>query len=180
MKKILFTLSAVIILSAANAQTKKVETWPNGNKRSEGIVLGDAKVDANATKEEKARAAVNIAKDGKWSTWFESGKVRSEEYYSNGAMTGAWKVWYESGQLESDIDFTTGKAAYFYKSGKKNSEGGIASGMISTGKWVAYFENEIKITKELIQVTDKKMEFGPGMMKWDRLQMFRPIQKEIC
>lgn len=141
MKKILLTISAAALFLAANAQTKKVETWPNGNKRSEGILLGDYKVSPDATKEERAKAINNVAKDGKWTNWYETGAVQSEEYYNNGAMTGAWKVWYDNGQLESDINFTAGKAIYYYRSGKKQSEGAIAPGMLNQGKWVAYYEN---------------------------------------
>ncbi|MGZ4156051.1 MAG: hypothetical protein ACXVED_02660 [Bacteroidia bacterium] len=55
MKKILLTLSAITLFFSVNAQTKQVEKWPNGNKRSEGIVLGTATVSADATKEERAR-----------------------------------------------------------------------------------------------------------------------------
>lgn len=141
MKKFLYTLTALTLFFTANAQEKKVDTWPNGNKKSEGVVIGNAKVDPSASKEIQARESMNIIKDGKWNTWFENGKMRSEEYYNKGTMTGAWKVWYDNGQLESDINFTTAKASYYYKNGTKQSEGGIASGMINTGKWIAYYEN---------------------------------------
>ncbi|MCX6295781.1 MAG: hypothetical protein NTX97_06900 [Bacteroidetes bacterium] len=143
-KKILFTVSALALFFISNAQEKKVETWPNGNKKSEGIIIGNGTVDPNASKEVQQRQAVNIVKDGKWSTWFENGTIRTEEYYKNGSMIGAWKVWYDNGQLESDINFTTGQATYFHKNGKKQSEGGIVNGMINTGKWIGYFENGVK------------------------------------
>ncbi len=141
MKKTLLTFSAIALLFTATAQQKQVENWPNGNKKSEGVVIGDSKVDPNAAKEVQARQAVMIIRDGKWNTWHENGTTRSEEYYNKGTMTGAWKIWYDNGQLESDINFTTGQAAYFHKNGKKQSEGGIASGMINTGKWIGYHEN---------------------------------------
>lgn len=140
-KKTLFTLSAIALFFTASAQNKKVENWPNGNKKSEGVVIGDSQIDPNASKEVQARQSVNIIKDGKWNTWFEDGTIRSEEYYNKGTTTGAWKVWYDNGQLESDINFTTGKAVYFHKNGKKQSEGGIAAGMVNTGKWTGYHEN---------------------------------------
>jgi hypothetical protein len=57
MKKIIFTLSAIALFLNANAQDKKVKTWPNGNKKSEGIIIGDATVDASSTKETQARQA---------------------------------------------------------------------------------------------------------------------------
>ena len=140
MKKIIFTFSAIALFLTANAQDKRTETWPNGNKKSEGIVIGKA-IDPNASKEVQSRQSVNIIKDGKWTNWFENGTVRSEEFYSNGITVGTWKVWYDNGQLESEINFTTGKSAHFYKNGNKHSEGGIAVGMVNTGKWIGYHEN---------------------------------------
>lgn len=143
MKKIIFTLSAIALFLTANAQDKKVENWPNGNKKSEGVIIGTP-VDASASKEVQQRQAVNAVKDGKWSNWFEDGTLRSEEFYNKGSMIGNWKVWYNNGQLESDINFTTGTAVHFHKNGKKQSEGGIADGMVNTGKWIGYFENGSK------------------------------------
>jgi len=140
MKKILFTLSAMTFLLAANAQEKKTENWSNGNKKSEGSIIGNP-IDASAPKETQARQAVTIIKDGKWINWFENGNVRSEEYYNKGRMTGNWKVWYDNGKQESDINFITGKSAHFHKNGKKQSEGGIAEGMVNIGKWKGYYEN---------------------------------------
>ena len=140
MKKILLTLSALALLISANAQEKKSENWPNGNKKSEGSILGNS-VDASSTKETQARQAVNVIKDGKWTNWFENGTIRSEENYNKGSMIGNWKVWYENGQLESDINFISGKSTHFHKNGKKHSEGGIADGMINTGKWKGFYEN---------------------------------------
>lgn len=140
MKKIVFTFAAMALFLTANAQDKRVETWPNGNKKSEGIVIGNS-VDASASKEVQARQSVNVIKDGKWTNWFENGTVRSEESYNKGITTGIWKVWYENGQLESEINFTAGTAVHFYKNGNKHSEGGIAAGMVNTGKWTAYHEN---------------------------------------
>jgi antitoxin component YwqK of YwqJK toxin-antitoxin module len=141
MKKILITLSALALFITVNAQEKKTEYWANGNKKSEGVVLGTAAVNANASKAELARQSASITKDGKWSTWNENGTVRSEEYYSNGSMTGSWKVWYDDGKLESDINFTAGTVSHFYKNGNKHSQGGIKDGMVSTGKWTGYYEN---------------------------------------
>ena len=140
MKKILLTLSAMALLILANAQVKKTENWPNGNKKSEGSIIGNS-VDASSPKETQARQAVNVIKDGKWINWFENGTIRSEEYYNKGSMTGNWKVWYENGQIESDINFISGKSVHFHKNGKKQSEGGIADGMINIGKWKGYHEN---------------------------------------
>ena len=93
MKKILFTLSAIALFLAASAQDKKTEMWPNGNKKSEGILIGST-ADPVSSKEAQARQSAGIAKDGKWTNWFENGTVRTEEYYNKGGMIGLWKAWH--------------------------------------------------------------------------------------
>lgn len=140
MKKLVFTFSAIALFLTANAQDKKTETWPNSNKKSEGIIIGTP-VDATASKAVQQRQGVNATKDGKWEYWFENGTVRSEEYYNKGTMIGNWKAWYDNGQLESDINFTTGKTTHYYKNGKTHSEGNVTKGGIPTGKWIAYHDN---------------------------------------
>lgn len=141
MKKIIFTLTAVMAFITVNAQNTVTEKWPNGTKKSEGVVIGDAKIESGDSKEAQSRKMANVTKDGKWTTWFENGSVRAEQFYNKGTMVGQWKEMYENGQVESEINFTTGKAVYFFKSGQTNSEGGIANGMVHTGKWIGYHEN---------------------------------------
>jgi antitoxin component YwqK of YwqJK toxin-antitoxin module len=77
-------------------------------------------------------------------------------------MAGAWKAWYENGQLESDINFTTGKTTHFYKNATKQSEGGIAPGMISTGKLIGYYENGKKNYEGTYTMDGKK----DGIWTW--------------
>jgi uncharacterized protein len=144
MKKVLFTLSAITLFLGASAQRVITETYSNGAKKSEGIVLGNATIDANAPKEEQAREMSKITKDGKWTTWHENGKVRSVENYSNGAMVGVWQSWYDNGQLESDVNYTSGTAVFYYNTGKVNSKGSISSGAIHKGKWIGYYESGVK------------------------------------
>lgn len=126
---------------SVNAQKMVTETYPNGNKRAEGIIIGDVTTNDNDSKETLARRAATQNKDGKWTYYFENGNVQSEEMYDKGKMIGTWKTWTIDGKLSSEINFTTGKAVYYFANGKKQSEGSIKSGMISIGKWIGYFEN---------------------------------------
>ena len=141
MKKIILTIAAAIAFLSVSAQNTYTENWPNGVKKVEGTTIGDAKAATTGSKEEQNRKMANIVKDGKWTTWFESGTVHSEEYYNQGTMVGAWRAVYENGQTESEIDFTAGHAVFYSKTGAKSSEGGISNGMIHTGKWTGYYEN---------------------------------------
>jgi antitoxin component YwqK of YwqJK toxin-antitoxin module len=140
MKKIFLTVPAFLFCLALNAQTAYNETWPNGQKKAEGTIIGEAPK-ANESKDQQAQRLSTTIRDGKWTTWYENGTVHSQEQYNKGKMTGVWSMFYDNGQKESEIDFNSGKAVYFHKNGSKHSEGGIAEGMIQTGKWTGYFEN---------------------------------------
>ena len=161
MKKIIFTFSAIALFLAANAQDKKTELWPNGNKKSEGVIIGNA-LDVTADKAVQQRQAANATRDGKWSYWFENGTLRSEEFYDKGTMIGNWKVWYDNGILESDLNFTTGKVAHFHKNGKKHSEGSINKGGIPTGNWIGYHDNGNKNFEGTYALTGQK----DGVWTW--------------
>jgi len=141
MKRIILTISALAAFFVASAQNTVTETWPNGSKKSQGIVIGETKINPKDSKEEQAKKMNSVTKDGKWTTWFENGTVRSEEYYDKGAMTGVWKSMYENGKTESEINFNTGKAVFYNQKGGKSSEGTMAPGMIQKGNWVGYHEN---------------------------------------
>lgn len=141
MRKTILTISAAATFFVMNAQNTVTETWPNGSKKSQGIVIGEAKINPADSKEEQAKKMQNVIKDGKWTTWYENGAFHSEEYYDKGTMTGTWKSSYENGKTESEINFTTGKAIYYNDKGGISSEGMMASGMIQKGKWIGYHEN---------------------------------------
>jgi len=145
MKKIILSITTIFVsFVALNAQNVVTEKWDNGNKKSEGIIIGNGTTVANETKEQQAQRTSALIKDGKWMNWYENGTVRSEEHYNKGEMTGVWKSYNENGAIESELNFTTGKAVNFHKNGQKHSEGTIKSGMISVGKWIGYFENGTK------------------------------------
>jgi antitoxin component YwqK of YwqJK toxin-antitoxin module len=141
MKKIILTISAVAAFFVVNAQRTVTENWPNGSKKSQGTVIGDANIAPNDSKEDQARKMSSVAKDGKWTTWFENGTLHSEEFYDKGTMTGTWKSLYENGKTESEINFATGKAVFYYPNGTINSEGNMSNGMIQKGKWTGYHDN---------------------------------------
>lgn len=156
MKKIILTVSAVLAFVFVNAQNVMTTNWPNGNKQSEGMVIGEIKIDPNASKTDQERNSNAIMKDGKWTTWFENGKVKSEEFYDKGTMTGEWKMFHENGQAESQINFNTGKAIHYNNKGGISSEGNMAAGMIQTGEWTGYHENGTKNFKGSYDKDGKK------------------------
>jgi len=141
MKKIILSSLAVVAFLGVNAQKMVTETYPNGNKKAEGMLFGEVSSNTNESKEAMARRAAGQNKDGKWTYYYDNGTIQSEEMYDKGTMVGTWKTWNINGKLASEINFTTGKAVYFHANGAKQSEGTMKPGMITTGKWVGYFEN---------------------------------------
>jgi antitoxin component YwqK of YwqJK toxin-antitoxin module len=162
MKRIVLTVSALFAFMVMNAQNVTTTNWPNGNKKSEGIVIGDTKLAAGTSKEEQEKNAASIIKDGKWTTWFENGSIRSEEFYKNGVMVGEWKFLHENGNTESLINFETGKAIHYTNKGTVSSEGAVAKGMISVGEWTGYYENGAKNYKGSYNMEGQK----DGVWTW--------------
>ncbi len=148
MKKLLFAVSAVLLAGSSIAQVKTTH-YANGQKMSEGVLLNaDATVlskdFANLPKETQVEKMKNCVKDGKWTNWYMDGKVSSEQTYANGKSVGVWKSYYQDGQPADIIDFNAGKATYFHKNGKLQSEGKITQEMRQEGHWVLFYEDGTK------------------------------------
>ena len=145
MKNIFLSLSLVLLVGSVFAQTKTTY-YPNGQKQAEGTLLNaDATVLAatfeTLPKEVQAQKMNNCVKDGKWSMWYQDGKLYSEQYYNNGLFTGVWKNYNPDGSVADIVDFVAGKATYYHKNGKVQSEGKITTSMGQEGLWTLYYEN---------------------------------------
>jgi uncharacterized protein len=118
--------------------------YENGQKQSEGDFVNDVEV-------------------GKWTSWFESGKLKSEStfpgnsksywkyWYESGELKSAgkflfnnrdnvWNFWYKNGQLESIETFKNGFLTlekYYYKNGQMNFTGRYLNGN-RNGDWTFY------------------------------------------
>jgi len=59
-----------------------------------------------------SRRAVHQAgkRQGRWTTWFENGKKRSEGGYLDGEMHGPFTLWYESGRKREEGQYVRGRA----------------------------------------------------------------------
>lgn len=141
MRRIFFTFILGALSAAAFAQQTTTEFWSNGQKKSEGVVLGAEKILPGDSKEVQSQKLQNARKDGKWIYWFEDGKISAEEHYQDGVQTGVWKSWYDNGKLSSQIDFQNFHATYWFTNGQKQSEGKMYTGFVKDGKWIAWHEN---------------------------------------
>ena len=81
-------------------------------------------------------------RDGKWTTWYENGQIKSEEYYKDGERDGKWTTWYETGQIKSEISFKDGNSTTWHKNGQIMSEKSIEDGGFVNRTIYHYFDND--------------------------------------
>ena len=131
-------------IGIVTSQNLNTQYWDNGQQRSEGILLPET---AGPALSDRAKITDLSRRDGQWTTWYQDGKLASQEFYTKGLQTGLWKTSFPSGKQSSEVNLESGKAIYWYESGKLHSEGIMNKGMIRNGIWKGYFENG-KITYE--------------------------------
>ncbi len=78
-------------------------THPGGTPKVVGIYSGkiktmEIKYYENGQKETEGCYTEKLERQGKWTAWFESGKIWSECEYKNGLKEGKSSVYYENGQ----------------------------------------------------------------------------------
>jgi len=104
---------------------KAVETYKNGNKKSE-------------------ENFVNGLKDGFVKTWFENGKIESQKPYKANKLEGTVIAWYPNGIVERKVEFSNdkkqGSFQTFHENGKPKELGQFANGL-KTGIYKSWFEN---------------------------------------
>jgi len=76
---LLLTLAAL-----AGACGRRVESWPNGARRSEGPLDWSGR------------------REGEWSSWYPDGELRERGSFREGRREGLWRQWYASGQKHSE------------------------------------------------------------------------------
>ena len=102
-----------------------------------------------AQKVKKERYYINDTIDnkleGKYSSSFLSGSLKSEGNYVNNEASGLWKYYFENGNLKTAGAFEKGKSigiwTYYFEQGGKRSEGLLENNM-KVGDWTYYFENQ--------------------------------------
>ena len=93
---------------------KYIEYYPNGQKKSEGILRYDEK-------------GIPV-RDGKWTYWVSLGQKDKEVTYKDGKEDGLWTSWWYSsnGQKRYEVTYKEGKedglATEWWENGNKYSE----------------------------------------------------------
>ena len=84
-------------------------------------------------------------KQGLWSTFFPSGKTKSEIEYVNSRPNGAYKTYYENGQIEEEGSWknnrNTNNFKRYYENGQVSQEFAFNESGKRDGKQVYYYEN---------------------------------------
>lgn len=82
--------------------------------------------------------------EGKYSSFFASGSLKSEGNYTKNEASGEWRYYFENGNLKMSGAFVNGKSTgvwtYYFEQGGKRSEGLLEDNM-KTGEWLFFFEN---------------------------------------
>lgn len=115
-----------------------------------GVLIQNGKYDTLRNKQGKIESVF----DGKWESYYYSGKKEKECHYVKGKLDGLCKEWYANGVLKSSINYKEGvvygKEEYWYENGNKRKEGlvfydaAVSSGYAMPkyeGKQIQYFEN---------------------------------------
>lgn len=179
MKKIITFLALFLTVGIANAQQKEEKKYySNGTLRVHGyyVIAEDG----------------YYMKDGKWQEYYESGKLKSVEFYNNGLKEGEQKEYYENGNLESSEFYSKGKSngerKRYYENGVlKNSES--FKDNISQNNRKDYYKNGkdvVAIKKALtqkIKTTNTEANFVKVNFPAERqtIQLFtKPLEVDGC
>jgi hypothetical protein len=97
-----------------------VERYENGQKKSEGHILGDG-VDNSVVIVERETSEPNTLsygytvtaprKVGAWTYWYENGQKRGEGRFKSNMRDGYWTTWDENGQKLSEGTYKNGSAS---------------------------------------------------------------------
>ena len=114
------TETKVEINDEAVAESLEIVEEEHGKMKLEKVFYsnGELKMEGNST---------DGIKDGKWTSWYETGMIWSETYFENGTKTGSTATWYPNGNKRYEG---------FFKDGKES------------GKW-AYWDEQGNFVREV-------------------------------
>ncbi len=131
MKKILLSLSLLLVVTALMAQTAGNDATFSGRKTS---------FHANGNFNTIANFTSGIP-DGEYLSYFENGLLKEKGYYKNGLKHGNWSAYNEQGQATSSAHFNLGKkdGEWLIWDNEGNLRYKIAyENGVAVGNWVMY------------------------------------------
>lgn len=83
--------------------------------------------------------------EGPFKEYFKNGNLYQEGIYKNNSMTGVWKTYYETGELKEEVSFVdnneNGPFKEYHKNGKTKYEGTYKDGDHEEGEMKVYNED---------------------------------------
>ena len=133
MRSILFIIISLLTLSSIRAQE---------------LVRSYYDVAETQIKEEfYVVSKTDPALQGAYTSFDETGGIKSEGFFENNVSTGLWTFYYPNGKPRMAGEIRDGKNfgawTYYFDSGKKKMAGLIIEGK-REGPWVIYYKNEAK------------------------------------
>ena len=85
--------------------------------------------------------------DSTFTSYYQSGKIKSQGQYLNNNLDGKWKFYYESGSIKAKGFYKDSQAdslwMYYYENGTVSSKGELLKGK-KVGNWQFFYENGSK------------------------------------
>lgn len=146
---LLFFITLVIQLSAQN---KVIKTYENGATYIEGNTVEGIYSENNEYHNDVTDSPIQLGdkvslKDGKWTFYYENGKVQAVTYFDKGKRAGVWMSYHANKQISSEENYDTGEAVYYLSNGKKFKEGKITKLGLKHGIWKFWNEEGSVIEK---------------------------------
>ena len=143
MKKLIPIILSVFFVFSYGA-TKKIENYPNGNKKSEGMMKG----------------LFWKYKSGEWIYYYSNGNIKERGNYKGvfALKNDAWIYYYEKGQKWKEVEYKRGKEIKpqkeWYENEQIKEEWHLINNGTKDGIWISYYENG--------QIKEKEIYKGNG------------------
>jgi antitoxin component YwqK of YwqJK toxin-antitoxin module len=131
MKKIIYLIAAIIVISACNRDKKVIEeTYDDGSPKVERHYNGEGpdkemikevRYYSNHNKEMEGEYK-NSKRDGNWVYYYQNGKKWSEGAFVDGLDEGKRTVYYKTGKMRYEGFYTKGKQSGVWKFYDENSK----------------------------------------------------------
>lgn len=131
-KNVLFLFIPLFVLTAIQTQGQDTTYYTDNGQKVPSLQTANYYVIKRFESDDSSRAVVN--------TYFRSGQIRSEAYYSKykkGLYDGKVREYYQNGQLKADVDYGNGKlngeALTYWENGKPKRKDEYRDGKLIKG-----------------------------------------------
>lgn len=141
-----FSYTATFVSVGQNAK-QITHTYSDGEIKVEGEVVegtffeGAHLHGTHSDKVKDANSSQCLLKHGTWKIYNKDGSLIEEINYDKGVRVGIRKAYFSNGNVSEVIDYTTGKAVFYYDNGQKSQEGILNEKDLKNGYWKGWYSN---------------------------------------